>query len=160
MPGQIAFWDSTDALLVRESGVEERLRKSLPLVSGVRLWLTRRDAPQPAGAAVRFPRDPSMPWRVDASAAEDGSSSSARELFYFSSIGLVLAVSLLASGLMYRAVRREINRPIDQQAFTRAANDIFLGSAGLFLLLIGLIWLTKRPARSAGAGAADAGGAH
>ena len=47
-----------------------------------------------------------------------------------------------------------------QQAFTRAANDIFLGSAGLFLLLIGLIWLTKRPARTGGAGAADAAGAH
>ncbi|RYF53074.1 MAG: MFS transporter, partial [Comamonadaceae bacterium] len=51
-------------------------------------------------------------------------------------------------------------RLIDQQAFTRAANDIFLGSAFLFLLLIGLIWLTKRPPRAAGGGAADAGGAH
>ena len=30
----------------------------------------------------------------------------------------------------------------------------------LFLLLIGLIWLTKRPAKAAGAGAADAAGAH
>jgi DHA2 family multidrug resistance protein len=30
----------------------------------------------------------------------------------------------------------------------------------LFLLLIALIWLTKRPARTAGGGGADAGGAH
>jgi DHA2 family multidrug resistance protein len=52
-----------------------------------------------------------------------------------------------------------VNRLIDQQAFTRAANDIFLGSAGLFLLLIGLIWLTRRPAQG-GAAPADAGGAH
>ena len=29
-----------------------------------------------------------------------------------------------------------------------------------FLLLIGLIWLTKRPAKAGGAGAADAAGAH
>ena len=45
-------------------------------------------------------------------------------------------------------------------SFTRAADDIFIGSAGIFLLLIGLIWLTKRPPRAAGGGAVDAGGAH
>ena len=54
----------------------------------------------------------------------------------------------------------QINRLIDQQAFTRAVDDIFLGSATVFLLLIGTIWLTERPARHAGVGAADAGGAH
>lgn len=123
--GQIAFWDSTDALVVREPGVEERLRKSLPLVSGVRLRLTRRDAPQPAGTAVRFPRDPSMPWRVDAAAAEDGSSSSGRELFYFSSIGLVLVVSLLAASLMYRAVRREISAARMQADFVATVSHEF-----------------------------------
>jgi DHA2 family multidrug resistance protein len=52
----------------------------------------------------------------------------------------------------------QINRLVDQQAYTRAADDIFLASAVLFLLLIGLIWFTKRPAR--GGAAADAGGAH
>ena len=67
---------------------------------------------------------------------------------------------LMASGLTQMQALAQINRLIDQQAFTRAANDIFLGSAGLFLLLIGLIWLTKRPARTGGAGAADAAGAH
>ena len=53
----------------------------------------------------------------------------------------------------------QINRLIDQQAFTRAADDIFLGSAMLFLLLIVLIWFTKRPAPHGG-GAAEAAGAH
>ena len=67
---------------------------------------------------------------------------------------------LMAAGLTQMQALAQINRLIDQQAFTRAANDIFLGSAGLFLLLIGLIWLTKRPARTGGAGAADAAGAH
>ena len=54
----------------------------------------------------------------------------------------------------------QVNRMIDQQAFTRAADDIFAGSAAIFLLLIGMIWFTKRPARTAGGAAADAGGAH
>jgi len=52
-----------------------------------------------------------------------------------------------------------LNRLIDQQAFTRAADDIFIASAFGFLLLIGTIWLTRRPAAHA-AGGADAGGAH
>jgi len=51
-----------------------------------------------------------------------------------------------------------LNRLMDQQAFTRAADDIFLASAFGFLLLIGTIWLTRRPAPHAGA--TDAGGAH
>jgi DHA2 family multidrug resistance protein len=56
---------------------------------------------------------------------------------------------------------------IDQQAYTRAADDLFLVASGLFLLLIPLVWLTKRPARVVAGGpskapAADpaAGGAH
>ena len=53
----------------------------------------------------------------------------------------------------------QINRMIDQQAFTRAADDIFLGSAFIFLLLISLIWLTKRPALHKTA-STDGGGAH
>ena len=28
---------------------------------------------------------------------------------------------------------------------TRAANDVFLGSALLFVLLVGMVWLTRRP---------------
>ena len=50
-----------------------------------------------------------------------------------------------------------LNRFVDQQAFTRAADDIFLGSAVLFASLIAVVWLT-RPARASGP--VDAGGAH
>lgn len=65
------------------------------------------------------------------------------------------------AGLSGTQALAQINRLIDQQAFTRAADDIFLASSWLFLGLIGLIWLTRRPARAAGgAAAADAGGAH
>ena len=54
----------------------------------------------------------------------------------------------------------QINRMIDQQAFTLAANDVFFGSSVIFLLLIPLIWLSH-PAKRAGPGAADAAaGAH
>nr|WP_310734582.1 DHA2 family efflux MFS transporter permease subunit [Azohydromonas caseinilytica] len=65
---------------------------------------------------------------------------------------------LQAQGFSAEQAWAQINRLVDQQAFTRAADDVFLGSAFLFLLLIGLIWFTKRPAR--GAAGADAGGAH
>ena len=68
--------------------------------------------------------------------------------------------SLQASGLSQAQALTLINRQIDQQAYTRAADDVFLGSALAFLLLIITIWLTARPARQAGAGTADMGGAH
>lgn len=67
---------------------------------------------------------------------------------------------LTASGLSMEQALAQINRLIDQQAFTRAADDIFLGSAGLFLVLIVAIWFTRRPPGLAGAQAVDAGGAH
>lgn len=66
---------------------------------------------------------------------------------------------LASAGLSPDQALAQINRLIDQQAFTRAADDIFLASAVLFLLLIASIWLTRRPARMAGA-PVDAGGAH
>ena len=66
--------------------------------------------------------------------------------------------NLQATGLGREQALSQITRLIDQQAYTRAADDIFLGSSYLFLLLIGLSWLTKRP--TPGAAAADAGGAH
>jgi DHA2 family multidrug resistance protein len=50
----------------------------------------------------------------------------------------------------------QVSRLIDQQAFTRAADDVFLASAVLFLLMVPLIWLAK--VRKGGA-AVD-GGAH
>jgi len=49
---------------------------------------------------------------------------------------------------------------VDQQAYTRAADDIFLGSSMVFLLLIGMVWLTHRPARQGAGPGADAAGAH
>jgi DHA2 family multidrug resistance protein len=72
--------------------------------------------------------------------------------------------SLQASGLSQEQALLQINRLIDQQAYTRAADDIFLASAFIFIGLIGFIWMTKRPAPlQAEAGrpsAPDSGGAH
>ncbi len=53
--------------------------------------------------------------------------------------------SLKASGLSSEQALLQINRMIDQQAYTRAADDIFLASAMIYVGLIGFIWLTKRP---------------
>lgn len=64
---------------------------------------------------------------------------------------------LAAAGLDPQQATAQINRLIDQQAFTRAADDIFLGSAILFVSLIAMVWFTKRPR---GAASADAAGAH
>lgn len=52
---------------------------------------------------------------------------------------------LQAAGLSEPAALAQITRLIDQQAHTRAADDIFLVSAWLFLGLIALIWFTRRP---------------
>ncbi len=72
--------------------------------------------------------------------------------------GLTLQ-GLKAAGLSQEQALAQINRLIDQQAYTRAADDIFLASSFLFLALIGLIWLTQRPAAHGG-GSTDAAGAH
>jgi len=55
-----------------------------------------------------------------------------------------------------------INRLVDVQAFTWAADDIFIGSAVTFLFLIVTIWFTRRPPKIAGGSgpSVDAGGAH
>lgn len=68
--------------------------------------------------------------------------------------------TLQSAGLSPQQALAQVNRMIDQQAYTRAADDIFYGSALLFLALIGLIWFTRRPPRLAGAAPADASGAH
>jgi len=68
--------------------------------------------------------------------------------------------SLEQAGLTSAQALGQVNRMIDQQAYTRAADDIFLASAAIFLALIGLIWLTRRPPRLAGPTPVDAGGAH
>jgi DHA2 family multidrug resistance protein len=53
--------------------------------------------------------------------------------------------TLQASGLSEPAALAQLTRLIEQQAHTRAADDIFLASAWLFLALIALIWMTRRP---------------
>ena len=53
-----------------------------------------------------------------------------------------------------QAALAQVVRQIDQQAFTRAADDIFHASALIFLALIGLVWLTRRPAPVAAPGGA------
>ena len=64
------------------------------------------------------------------------------------------------SGMDSAQALSQINRMIDQQAFTLAANDVFFGSSVIFILLIPMVWLS-RPKKHAGAGAADAAaGAH
>jgi DHA2 family multidrug resistance protein len=70
-----------------------------------------------------------------------------------------------AMGMSQEQGLASINRLIDQQAFTLAANDIFLGSSLIFLLLIPIIWLSK-PIKAPAQGVlpakapADAAGAH
>ncbi len=53
--------------------------------------------------------------------------------------------ALQGAGLSEAAALAQIVRQIDQQAYTRAADDIFLASAWLFLGLIVLVWFTRRP---------------
>jgi DHA2 family multidrug resistance protein len=65
------------------------------------------------------------------------------------------------AGVPGTAAYANINRLIDVQAFTWAADDIFIGSAITFLFLIFTIWFTRRPPKLAGGGpSVDAGGAH
>ncbi|RYY91142.1 MAG: DHA2 family efflux MFS transporter permease subunit, partial [Comamonadaceae bacterium] len=65
---------------------------------------------------------------------------------------------LQAGGLSPDQALAQINRLVDQQAFTMAATDLFWISAVLFLALIPLVWLTRRQQSAAGADAAA--GAH
>jgi DHA2 family multidrug resistance protein len=68
---------------------------------------------------------------------------------------------LKASGLTAEQALVQMNRLIDQQAYTRAADDVFLASSMVFIALIGLIWLTRRPApHKPSETMPDAGGAH
>ncbi len=53
--------------------------------------------------------------------------------------------TLQGAGFSETAALALISRQIDQQAHTRAADDIFLVSAWLFLALIVLVWGTRRP---------------
>ncbi len=66
--------------------------------------------------------------------------------------------NLHANGLDTAQSVALMNRLIDQQAFMLSANDIFLASALLFLLLIGVVWLARPLKRGAAVDAAA--GAH
>ena len=70
--------------------------------------------------------------------------------------------ALRGAGLSAEQALAQIARQIDQQAYTRAADDIFLVSSWLFVALVSLVWMTRRPPRLAKAPGpgADAGGAH
>jgi DHA2 family multidrug resistance protein len=67
--------------------------------------------------------------------------------------------AMQAGGLTAEQSYAQLNRLVDQQAFMLSANDVFYASAGIFLLLIGVVWLA-RPARSATTAAEAAAGAH
>ncbi|HSH89269.1 MAG TPA: DHA2 family efflux MFS transporter permease subunit [Ramlibacter sp.] len=65
---------------------------------------------------------------------------------------------LSTAGLSPEQALVQVNRLVDQQAFMLAANDIFYGSAVLFVLLIPLIWLSH-PQRNTASGSVDAAAA-
>jgi DHA2 family multidrug resistance protein len=54
--------------------------------------------------------------------------------------------ALHGAGLGDAQTLAQINRLIDQQAYTRAVDDVFLASSWLFMGLIALVWFTRRPA--------------
>jgi MFS transporter, DHA2 family, multidrug resistance protein len=62
-----------------------------------------------------------------------------------------------SNGFSPDQVLGQINRLVDQQAFMLAANDLFYGSAVLFIMLIPLVWLARPQKGGAGAGDAAAG---
>jgi DHA2 family multidrug resistance protein len=49
-----------------------------------------------------------------------------------------------AAGMSNEQALSQINRMVDQQAFMLAANDVFYGSAMIFIGLIPLVWLSHR----------------
>lgn len=66
--------------------------------------------------------------------------------------------AMQGAGLDATQAMAQLSRMIDQQAFTRAANDIFLVSSVIFVGLAAAVWITQRPSRVAGAGGAPAAG--
>jgi DHA2 family multidrug resistance protein len=66
---------------------------------------------------------------------------------------------LAAAGQSPEQANATLSRLIDQQAFTMAATDAFYLSAGLFVLLVGVVWFAS-PRSASGADMAGGGGAH
>ncbi len=56
---------------------------------------------------------------------------------------------LRSAGLSAEQALAMVNRLIDQQAFTRGVDDVFLVAAGIFAVMTFGLWLAKRPARAA-----------
>ena len=67
---------------------------------------------------------------------------------------------LQATGMSLQQALAQVDRLVNQQAFTLAANDIFWASSVLFLLLIPLVWLAKGPKGHASGGSEAASAAH
>ncbi len=68
---------------------------------------------------------------------------------------------LEAGGLSHAQALAVVNRLITQQAFMLSTQELFYGSALLFLALTGVIWFARRiPASDDGAGAGAATGVH
>ena len=63
---------------------------------------------------------------------------------------------LSTSGYSVEQAMAMVNRMIDQQAYTLAATDLFYLSAAVFLLLVSLVWLTRKPKQGAHMGSSGA----
>jgi DHA2 family multidrug resistance protein len=64
------------------------------------------------------------------------------------------------AGLDPQQALEQVNRLVGQQAATLAANDVFFASSMLFLMLIPLVWITRRPQAMGAAASEAAAGAH
>ncbi len=82
----------------------------------------------------------------------------AERITAFDPAGRQALATLHANGLGAQQSAALLNQLIDQQAALMSANDVFRASAILFVLLIGVVWLTRRT--HAGAPSAEAAGAH
>ena len=83
------------------------------------------------------------------------------ELVNRGSIATNAALSNFSSaGMSNEQALSQINRMVDQQAFMLAANDVFYGSAMIFLLLIPLVWLSHPSKKAAHVSSDAAAGAH
>ena len=67
--------------------------------------------------------------------------------------------TLEAGGLSHEQALGVVNNLLTQQAFMLSTQELFYGSELLFLALVGLVWLARRPS-TGGAGADAAAGAH
>ncbi|MET4575176.1 DHA2 family efflux MFS transporter permease subunit [Ottowia thiooxydans] len=83
----------------------------------------------------------------------------AENINHGSQVAMSTLEGLQARGMSHEQALSYINNLTTQQAYMLSTQEIFYGSAFLFLMLIPLVWLAKRP--KSGASAADAAaGAH